>query len=57
MNIQVRYEDGVSPVLVTLTGEEYFAVPVDSGEDESPIHTDDHPVCEDETCPCRQQGV
>lgn len=55
MNIQIKCEDGVFPILLTLTGDEYFAVPVDSGENEEPIHTDESPLCEDESCPCRAE--
>lgn len=44
---QVRGDDDVyvvKPVIPYAAGDK-------------PIHTDDHPICEDETCPCRQQGV
>lgn len=34
--------------------EEYYVVPV---EDVDPPHTDEHPVCDDPTCPCKQQLV
>jgi hypothetical protein len=32
---------------------EYFAVPTVLMEDE-PLHTDEHPQCDDPTCPCKE---
>lgn len=32
--------------------EEYYCVPV---EDVDPPHSDEHPICPDPTCPCKQR--
>lgn len=38
--------------LVFISDDEYFVVPV---EDVEGPHTDEHPICDDPTCPCKEQ--